>query len=434
MAKSKVIFIGLCLVLVVLIIWRYQVLESSFNNYQLREYNDSEEEIVLNGKVIKEPDLRETNTKLTVKTEQAKFLVTISRYPEYKYGDELRIKGKLQTPVVFEDFNYQNYLKKDGIYSVVYYPEVELIPGLDKKSLVYSKVLEIKDKMRQGIYKAISPPQSEILGAMILGDKNRMSYDLKEKLNIAGVRHVTAVSGMHIVILSGILISLFLALGFWKKQAVCLSLAFIFFFIALTGFQVSSIRAGIMGSLFLGAPLLGRKSNSIRALIIAGLIMLVFNPLLLFYDAGFQLSFLAALGIISLSPFLKKWLKWNVLTMTISAYIFTLPILIYNFGRISLVALLTNVLIVPIIYPIMILGFIFVLVGLISSSLAWLLAIPLWLFLTYILKIVDFFSHSWAAKTIENIHWFWPLLFYLFLAISVWHLKTKEKTKLDFRY
>jgi competence protein ComEC len=213
-----------------------------------------------------------------------------------------------------------------------------------------------------------------------------------------------------------------------------LSLAFIFFFIALTGFQVSSIRAGIMGSLFLGAPLLGRKSNSIRALIIAGLIMLVFNPLLLFYDAGFQLSFLAALGIISLSPFLKKWLKWNVLTMTISAYIFTLPILIYNFGRISLVALLTNVLIVPIIYPIMILGFIFVLVGLISSSLAWLLAIPLWLFLTYILKIVDFFSHSWAAKTIENIHWFWPLLFYLFLAISVWHLKTKEKTKLDFRY
>lgn len=425
MARSRIIFIGLCLVLLILIVWRHQVLESRINNYQLREYNNSEEEIVLNGKVVKEPDVRETNTKLTIQTKRAKLLVTVSRYPEYKYGDELKIRGKLQTPVVFEDFNYQNYLKKDGIYSVIYYGEVEI--RQDRVSTVFGEILEVKDKLREGIYKAIPPPQSEILGAMILGDKNRMSYDLKEKLNIAGVRHITAVSGMHIVIVSGILISLFLALGFWKKQAICLSLAFIFFFIALTGFQVSSIRAGIMGSLFLGAPLLGRKSNSIRALIIAGLIMLVFNPLLLFYDAGFQLSFLAALGIISLSPFLKKWLKWNVLTMTISAYIFTLPILIYNFGRVSLVALLTNVLIVPIVYPIMILGFIFVLISLFWSGLAWLLSFPLWFLLTYILKVVDIFSKSWAAKTIENIHWFWPALFYLFLAIFVYHLKTKER-------
>ena len=415
MARSKIIFLGLCLVLIVLIIWHYQVLESRFNNYEAREYNDSQEEITLIGRIIKEPDVRETNTKLTIELIEArplvasssefsrgrastKLLITVSRYPEYKYGDELEITGKLETPAIFDGFNYKNYLKKDRIYSVIYYPKVEIRRG--RTSTVFGEILEVKERLRQGIYKAISPPQSEILGAMILGDKNRMSYDLKEKLNIAGVRHITAVSGMHIVILSNILLFLFLSLGFWKKQAVFLSLGFIFFFIALTGFQVSSIRAGIMGSLFLTAPLFGRKSKNIRALIIAGLIMLVFNPLLLFYDVGFQLSFLAVLGIISLSPFLKPLLKWNVLTMTVSAYIFTLPILIYNFGRISLVALLTNVLIVPIVYPIMILGFVFGLIGLFSSSLAWILSIPVWFLLTCIVKIVDFFSQSWAAKTI----------------------------------
>jgi len=441
MAKSKIIFWGLCLVLLALIIWRYQVLESRFNNYQLREYNDSEEEITLIGKVIKEPDLRETNTKLIVQNKGAKLLITVSRYPEYKYGDELRITGKLETPAVFEDFNYKNYLKKDGIYSVIYYPEVELFDNSNKRSLapfVYKKVLEAKDRMRQGIYKKISPPQSEILGAMILGDKNRMSYELKEKLNIAGVRHVTAVSGMHVLILSSILMSLLLGLGFWKNQAFYISIIIIWLFVIMTGFQTSGIRAVIMGSLFLIGQKIGRKSFSSRAIIIAAGTMLAINPLLLFYDLGFQLSFLAALGIICLAPSFKRWLRFipdkylnlrSILAMTLSAYIFTLPILIYTFGRISLVGILTNLLIIPVIYCLMLLGFIFVLVSLFWSGLAWILAIPVWFLLTYIVKIVDFFSQPWAAKTIENVHWIWPALFYLFLAIFIWDLKAREKLR-----
>ncbi|GAI23303.1 unnamed protein product, partial [marine sediment metagenome] len=130
----------------------------------------------------------------------SRILVTVSRYPEYKYGDELKITGKLQTPPIFEDFNYKNYLIKDGIYSVVYYPKVELLNRGEYKNFIsaaYAGILFFKNKLRQSIYRSLSPPQSSILGAMLLGDKNRMSQDLKEKLNIAGVRHITAVSGMH---------------------------------------------------------------------------------------------------------------------------------------------------------------------------------------------------------------------------------------------
>lgn len=386
---------GLCLVSAVLIIWRYQIIESRIKNYELREYNDSGKEITFIGRVIKEPDVRETNTKLTIEarlskeSRASKILVTASRYPEYKYGDELRITGRLETPAVFDDFNYQNYLKKDGIYSVIYYPQIELLKTYRGRASV---IFDFKDKMRQVIYRFLAPPQSEILGAMILGDKNRMSQELKEKLNIAGVRHITAVSGMHVLILSNILTSLFLFLGFWRGRAFYISIIIIWLFIFLTGLQASGIRAGIMASLFLSGRKLGRQSFSLRSIIIAAAIMLIINPLLLFYDAGFQLSFLAALGIINLAPFLKKYLKWDVLTLTLSAYIFTLPVLIYNFGRVSWIGLLANLLIVPVVYPVMILGFVFVLAGLFWSGLAWFLSIPVWLLLTYIIKLVDLFS------------------------------------------
>jgi competence protein ComEC len=335
----------------------------------------------------------------------------------------------LETPAVFDDFNYKNYLKKDGIYSVIYYPEVELLNRKSYRDPV-SIIFDFKDRLRQVIYRFLSPPQSEILGGMILGDNNRMSQELKEKLNITGVRHITAVSGMNILIILGILMSLFLFLGFWRGQAFYISITAIWLFIVLIGFQASGVRAGIMASLLLVGRKIGRQSFSWRGIIIAAAIMLIINPMLLFYDVSFQLSFLATLGIISLGSSLKKWLKWDVLIMTVSAYVFTLPILIYNFGQISSVGLLVNLLIVPFVYWITILGFIFVLIGLFWQSLAWFLSFPVWLLLTYIIKIVDLFSQPWLAKNIENVHWFWLLPSYLFLAVFVYHLKSKKKSKI----
>ncbi len=447
MSKSKIFYFCFCFVFLILGIWRYQVIELRIKNNELIEYNDSDEEIVLIGRVAKEPDVRETNTKLTIETRfpignrvSARILVTVSRYPGYKYGDELKITGKLQTPPVFEDFNYKDYLIKDGIYSVVYYPEVELLNRGEYKNFIsaaYAEILFFKDKLRQSIYRSLSPPQSSILGAMLLGDKNRMSQDLKEKLNIAGVRHITAVSGMHVVILSSILMSLLLWLGFWRGQAFYISIIIIFLFITMTGFQASGVRAGIMGGLFLLGQKIGRKSVSSRSIVMAAGTMLVINPLLLFHDVGFQLSFLATMGIIYLSSAFKKWLRFipqklirlkEIIAMTFAAQIFTLPILVYNFGRISLVAPLTNVLILPFVYWIMIFGFIFGLAGILWQPLGMIFSLPCWFLLTYLIKIVDFFFRGgWAAKTFENVRWLWLIISYLILGFFVWYLNKKER-------
>jgi len=440
MTPSKIFLIGFCLISVLIGIWRYQVLELRAKNYELRKYNDLEEEITLIGTVVKEPDIRETNTKLTIEVRpplfsggrtSAKLLVTVNRYPEYQYGDELKITGKLQTPPAFEDFNYKNYLKNKGIYSVMYLPKIELLSRGNYKGLAsffYSKVLEFKDKLRQSVYSFLPPAQSYILGAMILGDKNRMPHTLKEKLNISGLRHITAVSGLHIVLLSSVLMSLLIGLGFWRHQAFYISVVFLFLFIILTGFQVSSIRAGIMGGLCLLGQKIGRRSASSRSIFLAGTVMLAVNPLLL-KDVGFQLSFLAALGIISLAPFFKNWVRSNILAMTFSAYLFTLPILIYNFNRVSLAAPITNVLVLPFLQWIMISGFIFALGGIFFPSLGLILSPPSWLLLTYVVKVVDFFSVSWLAKGIENVSWFWLIVFYLILGILVWYIKKRERFK-----
>ena len=243
---------------------------------------------------------------------------------------------------------------------------------------------------------------------------------------------------MHVVILSGVLISLLLALGLWRGQAFYVSIIIIFLFIVMTGFQASGIRAGIMGGLFLLGQKVGRKSVSSRGIVMAAALMLALNPLLLLSDVGFQLSFLAAMGIIYLASIFKDKLRFipkgfnnlkEIIAMTFAAQIFTLPILIYNFGRISLVAPLTNVLIIPVVYWIMIFGFIFGLAGIIWQTLGWILSFPCLFLLTYLTKIVDFFSKPWAAKTIENIHWLWLIIIYLILGFITWRLNKREKLR-----
>ncbi len=447
---KKFAVFGFCLLFLTIGIWRYQLAELKITNSQLRNYNDSGEDITLIAKVVEEPDVRENSIKLTIKPEEIdeKILVSASRYPEYQYGDKLKISGRLKTPQQFEegeedkfssaarDFNYRDYLAKDGIYSVMNFPEIELIEK-GKGNFVYAKILNFKNKLRETIYQNLSPSQSLILAALILGDKKKISEDLKQKLNIAGVRHITAISGMHIMIFSGILMYLGTVLGLYRGQAFYFAVILLLLFIIMIGAPASAVRAGIMAGLFLLGQKLGRLSLSSRAIVMAAAAMLLVNPLLLKLDVGFQLSFLAIMGIIYFLPTFQSWLRKvsnffqlrNLLSLTFSAQIFTLPILIYNFGYFSLVSPITNILIVPFLPYIMLSGFIFGLSGIIFQPLGFVLSFPVWFLLTYLIKIVDWFSSFPFASLTLEISWFWLVIFYLILALIAWRLQKKQKLK-----
>ncbi len=451
---KKIVVLGFCLLFLLFGAWRTDKAQD------IPEFQEGK--VVLEGVVIEEPDIRESNTKLTIEIKDwGRVLVSTRRYPEYNYGDKLKISGNLEIPQEFPDFNYQGYLAKEGIYAVVWQPEIELLAS-NQGNIVYAKILWFKNKLRRVIFQNLSPPHSSILAAIVLGDKARISQEWKDKLNIAGVRHITSISGMHIVILSWILMWLALSLGLWRNQAFYFSIALLILFIIMVGAPASAVRAGIMGGLLLLAEKIGRMRQASRALVIAAFFMLVQNSLLLKFDVGFQLSFLATLGIIYLTPVFQHWLYkltgfigsvfvsfWRrftpetaqqtkpkqryggglvkLLSMTLAAQVFTFPLLVYNFGYFSVVAPLSNLLLVPVVPYVMGAGLVFVLFGLIASPLAWLLSLPVWLLLNYMVKIVDWFSQIPGASLNLEISWIWLVAAYPVLAVFSFYLARKQR-------
>ena len=436
---------GFCLLFLLVGISRMQISEFNIENDKLSKLNDKGQ-IELAGIISAEPDVRDTFQKIKVKINESTVLVTTNRYPEYKYLDKIKLTGKLETPSVADEFNYKNYLMKDHIYSVMNFPKTELISLKHDYSILsylYEKILFFKQKIRESIRSNLSPPQSSILEGTILGDSGAMSNDLKNKLNITGLRHIIAVSGTHVVILSAIIMSLLLFLGLRRGQAFYVAIIFICFYIILTGLPPSGVRAGIMGGLYLLAQKLGRQSMGSRVISIACAVMLFINPLLLFYDVGFQLSFLAVLGLIYLESFIKRFFKFiakrffnidikekpeNLVSMvstTLAVQVFTLPIMVYNFGNISYVSPLTNLLISPIVSPLMILGFLSSAAGAFSGDLGLIFSFPCWIFLTYFVKVIDFFSQPWAMGVIQNVSWIWLFISYLAIGFFVRFLKMR---------
>jgi len=448
--NKRLIVFGFCLIFVFLGVWRYQAAESKILNNRLKNYNNQNQTITLIGIVSQEPDVKQDRVRLEIDSRQlminnektsisGKILVTTNLYPKYNYGDQIKIKGKMVSPPVFEDFNYRDYLSKEGIFSVIYWPEIEKM-AQNQGNYFLAKIFSFKEKIRKSIYQNLPSPQGPILEGIVLGEEGRMSESLKEKFNITSLRHITAVSGMHITILSVILMQFFLGIGLWRGQSFYLTIVLLVLFIIMVGLPSSAVRAGVMGGFFLFAQKIGRKNSASRTIVFAATAILMVNPLLLKLDVGFQLSFLAVMGIIYLNPIFLNWFKKipekeffnlrSIISMTLAAQIFTLPILVYNFGRISLVAPLANVLVLPLISFLTGLGFLFGLTGVIFQPLARILSWFCWLLLTYILKIIDWLSSlSFSSITLENVHWFWLVVFYFILGFLIWRFHKKQKIK-----
>jgi len=436
--RSKILAVfAFCLIFLAIGILRHQKAISKIENNEFKNYFGKN--IILTGIVDEEPDRREKTTKLTIKIEglREKVLVTKWHYPEYELGDKLKITGKLQEPQTFNDFNYKDYLSKEGIFGLLYYPQIELIEKNQGNSIKKS-LISLKNKLRESLNKVIPFPQAPFMEALLFGEEGNISQGWKDKLNITGTRHIAAVSGMNITILIFLLSNLLLSLGFWRHQSLIASIVLIFFYILMIGAPSSAIRAGIMASFFIIAQYFGRISTGSRAVVFAATLMLIQNPLLLFSDVGFQLSFLAVMGLIYLQPILSELLKripdtfqlrYN-LSGTLSAQIFTLPLLIYNFGQISLISPITNVLILPFLPLTTILGFLFSALGTLSIMLGQFSSFPTYFLLTYFIKIIDFFSKiSLANLTFQNVNWVFLFISYSILGFLFWRLQEKQRLK-----
>jgi len=431
LTKSKIL-LYLCLFYIAGV-FVYSLVE----NPQSFLFNQAGEEITFRGIIVAEPERRIDQQKFQVKAEgiEGKVLITTELYPEYNYGDELEIFGKLQEPASFEDFDYREYLRKDRIYSVIYYSRINLLAE-NQSSWLYQKIFNFKDKLRNIIDQALLPPQSSLLKGIFLGDKYGFSDQLKEKLNITGVRHIVAISGMHMIIVSQILLFFGLAIGLWRQQVFYFVVVLLVLYIIMIGAPASAVRAGIMAGLLLLAQKVGRLRGAGQTIVFAAAAMLLFNPLLLKSDVGFQLSFLATLSIVYLKPILDQWTqKWpnpyclkDVLTMTLAAQLGTLPLLIFHFGRLSLISPLANLMIVPFLPAIMLSGMALSFSGLLWPLLSKIAAWPIRLLLSYVIKTIEYLSSvPGASYEMGNFSWVILVGYYLALMLLVAKcLKTKS--------
>ena len=365
------------------------------------------EKITGEGKIIDAPDVRENNQKLTVEVDVSgiknKILVTTNFSQDFKYGDLVSISGKVEKPENFitdqgKEFDYVNYLRKDGIFYLINYPEIEVISsghGDKLKSTLFS----VKEKFLEKMNVAIASPENLLLGGLILGERSAFSQELRQDFVDTGTIHIIALSGYNITIVAEWFMKFFSFLP--QNLGIGMGIFAILLFVLMTGGSSTALRAGIMATLALIARATGRDYNVGRALILAGVGMILFNPFLLAYDVSFQLSFIATVAVIFFAPKLEKYFSFvtasfglrDIVAVTTAAYIFVLPFILYKMGNLSLVALPANILVLPFIPLTMLLGFLTSFLGVIWYALAVPVGFVAYLILHYELSVIGFFAN-----------------------------------------
>lgn len=397
--------------------------------------------LVLHGVIVDEPDIREGSTRLVVavtSTGEASstvpvfghVIISVARYPEYEYGDVLQIKGTLTKPKKFTEtdgrvFDYPMYLSSKGIQYQMSFPAVKRI-DVAHGSIVTSVLYKIKHRFMDVLTQLFPEPHNALLGGLLLGGKQSLGNEWLEIFRNAGIVHIVVLSGYNMTIVSEWLVILFRFLGFYGSLSM--GGIGIVFFAVMTGGGATVIRAAIMAIIALVARATGRTYTMGRALLIAGVCMVLQNPSILIYDPSFQLSFLAALGLIFVTPVVERHTKlfirhplWrDVFLSTIATQLMVLPLLLYQTGMLSLVALPVNMLVLPIIPLTMLSGFIAGIIASMIPVLGILFALLPHLLLSWILFIAQMATQIPYAAISAPISESMLLFLYGALTIFLW--------------
>ncbi len=373
-------------------------------------------EVIINGYVDNEIVVKGNKSEIVLRAKELiagdrtvriddRIMITADSFPKFDYGDAVSATGALRKPINLGEFDYATYLKKEGIRTTMFYPDIVEYPGLELgwseklKISVYKAIFSAKISFESAVSKSVSEPNASFVNGILLGSRQNIPYDLNEEFNKTGTTHIWAISVYNIMIISWAVLT-GLIVFFKRKTAFWCSVAIIFLFTILTGASSSVVRASVMGLLLLFAQGYGRLYDPKNSIILAGAAMAYFNPFVLNFDIGFQLSFAAVLGLMYLYPYLDSKLNKvsksgtlkGITLMTLSAQIAVAPLLIYYFNDISLVSLPTNVLILPFIPAAMFAGFISGLVGMFFTPLGQTAGWFAWAITTYQIEIVKIFA------------------------------------------
>lgn len=360
----------------------------------------------LEGKVVAEPDLRESSQRVTMEIDEdgvkTRVLAVAPLFPEVSYGEMLRVEGLFERPEPFATdggriFAYDRFLAKDGVFAVVSGASLEVVGEREGFNHVLGLFPDLKRAGMNALSTALPEPHASLASGLILGGKQGLGDALLDDFVRSGLVHIVVLSGYNVMIVAEFVLRAF---GFLqKRKAAWLAGATIAAFVLVAGAGAASVRAGIMAGIALYARASGRTYDALRALLLAGFLMVLASPLSLAYDPGLQLSFIATLGLIFGAPlaearlaFIKSAFLREIASATIAAQVAVLPLLLYQNGLFSIVALPANLLVLPVVPLAMLASALAGVAGFLVPGIAPVVGLPAYGLLSYVIAFVEFSS------------------------------------------
>ena len=369
--------------------WRLQI---SIVANQFEQFFDQHQD--MEGLVVEDTDVRTDKQLLTFQPEgfSQRVLLTTALSQEFFYGDKLAVQGKIKEPQSFDDFDYKKYLERYNVYALASYPKILILKN-HQGNKITETLLRLKHWFTGTWSKLLPEPQNSLLAGIEIGARKSLPQNVVDDFNATGVSHIIAISGYNITII--VVLINFLARWLGRRTSFYIGISILAAFVLITGATASVVRAAVMGFLLLIALNTGRQYSILPSLFFAAFVMLIINPRILFWDVGFQLSFAATFGIVLFVPLLEHFTarvpSWfgikELLLTTLSAIVATLPLILMEFGRLSLVAPLVNLLVLPVVPLVMGLGALSVLPYIGPGF-----AFATGMFLKYILMVVHYFA------------------------------------------
>ena len=400
----------------------------------------------LTGTIVAAPSIREKNQQLIISISKGgthtNILAITSLATPVLYGEKVRVYGKLTTPKPFatensRTFRYDRYLAAKGVFAIMQHASLTPVsPASGVWAYVYGALINLKQTFLRGLGAALPEPAASLAGGLVAGGTQGLGSSLLRDFIRSGLIHIVVLSGYNVMIVAETVLAALATLSFLsRKRAAAIASLVIGAFVLAAGAGAASIRAGIMAMFALLARATGRTYDVTRILVLAALLMLMWNPLLLAYSVGFDLSVVATLGLILGVPILEPHLSFiessflrETAAATMTAQIAVLPLLLYVNGLFSLVALPANLLVLPMVPITMATSAIAGIAGLLTPLFAPVVALPAYVLLSYITRVV----HSASAMplsvfAVPAFSFVWVVGTYTFLALLLYQLIKNKK-------
>ena len=342
--------------------------------------------MTLRGYVTEAPVFSQRRQKFPLKTAYGTAFVTTDKYSSpYSYGDVLEVSG---------DFSKRKNIVEVG------FPKILRLPG-NEGNFLFAAAYSLRNNFTNILTRILPSPENSLASGLLLGTSGITDKNFIENLRITGTSHIVSVSGFNVSI---VIIGVLTLLSFGSTKLSLLPLLLIvFLFDLLVGFTPPVLRATFMGLMLFFAKFVGRQRNTTDALLFSAAIITFLDPQSL-SSVSFQLSFLATAGIVYFYPLTYRFLSGihdffrEPLALTLSAQLAVMPIIIYNFGTLSLISPLANLLVGWAIIPLMALTFLTGFFGVIIYPLGQFFGALDLVLLTYFVKIIELLAKiPWAS-------------------------------------